>query len=186
MATSIPANFFSTGLKAINNNNKNKINEENKKGTYICTNCKSTLFSTNDQIDSLELKATQEILPIFSQPIEKENFKIIDTYSLGIQRKEIYYQCGQYLGTLLDGKYCIEPVNLEFVPEATITQFAERELILTTAAETTTQKNENRIPEIEFEYAPIIDKNPYKTYLTFLAINIIPLAINYIIDLKHK
>lgn len=89
------------------------------KGTYRCSACGNTLFTSDSKFDS------HCGWPSFDKEVETGTIKTAVDNSLGTERTEIMCgKCGGHLGHVFkDGptetglRYCVNSVSLEFVPE---------------------------------------------------------------------
>jgi len=96
-----------------------ELNDNHKKGTYVCAGCQNPLYTSDHKFNS------GTGWPSFDQAIAESIDTSID-YKLGYGRKELLCNnCGGHLGHLFsDGprettgqRHCINGVSLNFIPE---------------------------------------------------------------------
>ncbi len=91
-------------------------------GTYVCTGCGATLFSSATKFDA------RCGWPAFWNPADTDAVTLRRDASLGMERIEVVCTaCGGHLGHLFEGegfntptdeRYCINATSLRFVPAA--------------------------------------------------------------------
>ena len=94
------------------------LNEEKRKGTFVCAGCSNRLYSSAHKYDS------GTGWPSFYQPIETGAVGTSTDYKIGYPRTEVHCaDCGGHLGHIFgDGprptgkRHCINGVAMDFVP----------------------------------------------------------------------
>ena len=100
-----------------------KYLDHDKDGKYICTACKTPLFSSRAKYES----TTPGLIgwPSFSEVIAQGNVELKEDKSLLMKRTEVVCKkCGGHLGHVFDADdspngthYCINSVSLDFQPD---------------------------------------------------------------------
>ncbi|NQX93963.1 MAG: peptide-methionine (R)-S-oxide reductase MsrB, partial [Erythrobacter sp.] len=94
------------------------LNEEKRKGTFVCAGCGNRLYSSAHKYDS------GTGWPSFWQPIEKGAVGTSTDYKIGYARTEVHCaDCGGHLGHIFgDGprptgkRHCINGLAMDFIP----------------------------------------------------------------------
>jgi peptide-methionine (R)-S-oxide reductase len=91
---------------------------EHSAGKFVCGACGAELFASDAKYDS------HCGWPSFTTPQERQNVRLLEDYSMGMQRTEVRCKrCDSHLGHVFpDGpgpegtRYCINSMSLKFVP----------------------------------------------------------------------
>ncbi|MEL7444803.1 MAG: peptide-methionine (R)-S-oxide reductase MsrB [Pseudomonadota bacterium] len=94
------------------------LNDEKRKGTYVCAGCGNRLYSSTTKYDS------KTGWPSFWKAIDKGAVGTSVDYKIGVPRTEVHCaDCGGHLGHIFsDGpkptgkRHCINGVAMDFVP----------------------------------------------------------------------
>jgi peptide-methionine (R)-S-oxide reductase len=118
-ATLTPQQYYVMRQKGTERAFTSPLNNNKKKGTYVCAGCKAPLFSSEHKFDS------GTGWPSFYKPLVAKNVEEKTDLDLGMVRTEVLCQkCGGHLGHVFDDgprptglRYCINGVSLAFEPE---------------------------------------------------------------------
>ena len=114
-----PEEFYVLREKGTEPAFSSELNDNHKKGTYVCAACKTPVFKSENKFDS------GTGWPSFDREI-KGNVAFSTDYDLGYGRTEEHCAvCGGHLGHVFDDgprettgkRHCINGVALDFIPD---------------------------------------------------------------------